>query len=251
MGIGWAGKKGNLKRHLIMTKSKPTSLTTKFKYCYRIPRSKNFQVAFKFKGKHLYVGTFDTLLKAAVAADYKRVELGLPKEKINFPDKFDVIRKAIQNETKVPSKDCVEPDVYATRPLPVDLSKTKIYFKPTGESKKRFKGGFPQKKSRNKIGYKGVYQRKQKNSVSGSYYIQVWKDGKSLYIKDNNYATLLDAAKAFDINVLRLTDRSKQYLNFPERYEDYMQEIRYGTWGTREQQHAGRVSENLKYTIAL
>ena len=81
----------------------------------------------------MYVGTFDTLMKAAVAADYKRTELGLAKEKMNFPGKHEVIQKAIENESKGISED-VTPDVYSTRPLPIDLSRTKIYFKP-GESK--------------------------------------------------------------------------------------------------------------------
>lgn len=232
-----------------MTKSKSTSLKTKFKYCYRVPRSNNFQVAFKFHGKHMYVGTFDTLMKAAVAADYKRTELGLAKEKMNFPGKHEVIQKAIENESKGISED-VTPDVYSTRPLPIDLSRTKIYFKP-GESKKRFKGGFPQMKSRNKCGYKGVHRRKGKNSAGGTYYIQVWKDGKLVNIKKNNYATVLDAAKAFDISVLRFTGRSKEYLNFPERYEDYMQEIRDNKWDSGKEQNTIKVSENSRYTMAL
>ena len=48
----------------------------------------------------MYVGTFDTLMKAAVAADYKRTELGLAKEKMNFPGKHEVIQKAIEDESK-------------------------------------------------------------------------------------------------------------------------------------------------------
>ena len=38
-------------------------------------------------------------------------------------------------------------------------------------------------KSRNKCGYKGVHRRKGKNSAGGTYYIQVWKDGKLVNIK--------------------------------------------------------------------
>ena len=74
----------------IMTKTSSASLKTKFKYCYKIKRSNNYQAVFKNKGKQIYVGTFDSVLKAAIAADYKRVELGFDRNKLNFPEKYEI-----------------------------------------------------------------------------------------------------------------------------------------------------------------
>ena len=77
----------------IMTKTSSASLKAKFKYCYKIKRSNNYQAVFKNKGKQIYVGTFDSVLKAAIAADYKRVELGFDRNKLNFPEKYEKVAK--------------------------------------------------------------------------------------------------------------------------------------------------------------
>ena len=61
------------------------SLKTKYKRVYQIKNSENFQSVFKHNKKQIYVGVYDTALKAAVAADFKCVEVGLPREKLNFP----------------------------------------------------------------------------------------------------------------------------------------------------------------------
>ena len=44
----------------------------------------HFQAVFKFQGKQIYVGVYDSLLKAAVAADYRCVDLGFQRAKLFF-----------------------------------------------------------------------------------------------------------------------------------------------------------------------
>ena len=46
------------------------SLKTKYKRVYQIKNSENFQSVFKHNKKQIYVGVYDTALKAAVAADF-------------------------------------------------------------------------------------------------------------------------------------------------------------------------------------
>ena len=76
---------GNRKRQEKKGKWSGKSLKTKYKRVYRIKNSENFQSVFKHNKKQVYVGVYDTALKAAVAADFKCVEVGLPREKLNFP----------------------------------------------------------------------------------------------------------------------------------------------------------------------
>ena len=56
------------------------SLKTKYKRVYQIKNSENFQSVFKHNKKQVYVGVYDTALKAAVAADLGCVEVGLPRK---------------------------------------------------------------------------------------------------------------------------------------------------------------------------
>ena len=213
----------------IMTKTSSASLKTKFKYCYKIKRSNNYQAVFKNKGKQIYVGTFDSVLKAAIAADYKRVELGFDRNKLNFPEKYEIFQRAIRNETTlIPSGNDETNDIYKFRPRPVDLTKNAKYFKVTPDGKRRYCGGFALGKCNNKNGYKGIHTV-AKGSIKKGYYIQIWQHGKTIKVKNNHYKRKLDAAIAFDINTIRLTGRGKEYLNFPEEYQNYINKIKHST----------------------
>jgi hypothetical protein len=198
--------------------SKSTSLTTKFKRCYKIKGSVHFQAVFKFHGKQIYVGVFDSLLKAAIAADYRCVDLGFQKAKLNFPNKYQIYKTAIQNEkhdNECNTNTMDNHDIFQTRPHPAVVGR------------KIFKGGFAQKKSRNKTGYKGVFPiKKTKSNKNKKYLIQVWHQGKALKVKNNRFDTILEAAIEFDIQTISKTNRGKEYLNFPENYEDYLKQIR-------------------------
>ena len=54
----------------------------------------------------------------------------------------------------------------------------------------------------------------------------------------------MDAAIAFDINTIRLTGRGKEYLNFPEEYQNYINKIKHST----EKEEYGNV-EGSKHSI--
>ena len=193
---------------------KSVSLKTKFKRCYKINGSVHFQAVFKFQGKQIYVGVYDSLLKAAVAADYRCVDLGFQRAKLNFPNKYHVYKNAIQNENMGTECNIVDNhDVFQIRP------KTAV------KGRKIFKGGFAQKRSRNRTGYKGVFPIKTSGNKNIKYCIQVWHQGKSVKIKNNRFDTILDAAIEFDIQTIRLTNRGKEYLNFPQNYQGYLEKI--------------------------
>ena len=218
--------------------SKSITLTTKFKRCYKIKGSVHFQAVFKFRGKQIYVGVFDSLLKAAIAADYRCVDLGFQRAKLNFPNKYKVYKTAIQNENR--NTECNRitmdnHDIFQTRPHPAVVGR------------KIFKGGFAQKKSRNKTGYKGVFPIKTKSdNKNKKYFIQVWHQGKALKIKNNKFDTILEAAIEFDIQTISLTNRGKEYLNFPQNYEDYLERIR----TTRKHQIFQTNINNLSSTLS-
>jgi hypothetical protein len=80
-------KKGKCKKK--KGKWSGNSLKTKYKRVYKIKNSENFQSVFKHKKKQFYVGVYETALQAAVAVDFKAVEVGLPAEKLNFPENYN------------------------------------------------------------------------------------------------------------------------------------------------------------------
>ena len=45
------------------------------------------------------------------------------------------------------------------------------------------------------------------------------------WVKNNRFDTILDAAIEFDIQTIRLTNRGKEYLNFPQNYQGYLEKI--------------------------
>ena len=90
------------------------SLKTKYKRVYKIKNSENFQSVFKYKKKQVYVGVYDTALKAAVAADFKAVEVGLPAEKLNFPENYNKYITGLSRASDVSSENYMEEDEDAT-----------------------------------------------------------------------------------------------------------------------------------------
>ena len=181
------------------------SLTTKFKRVYSIKRSSNFQAVFKFKGKHVYVGVYDSAEKAAIAADFKCVAYGIPAERLNFPEKYSMYKSVLQ-------VDSTEERIANFAEKSESALSLKVP-EPARRGRVVYCGGFAQK-CRNKLGFKGVYKMK-----NGTYYAVAYANKKTIRI-DQNFETLEEAAKCFDFYSV-LLGRGPEYLNFPNKFEDY------------------------------
>jgi hypothetical protein len=147
----------------------------------------------------LNLGRWDTALEAAQAYDKAAFQDGRPLNKLNFPDEWEgVDRPTLATPTKSGSSSS---STTTTTTTTTSSSSSK---RPSSYKKKK---GKKRKKSKDAVGYRGVYQ------IGRRFRASITIDRKTVSL--GTYGTAKKAALAWDRGVVKF-GRPKEYLNFKE-----------------------------------
>ena len=147
----------------------------------------------------LNLGRWDTALEAAQAYDKAAFQDGRPLNKLNFPDEWEgVDRLTLATPTKSGSSSS------STTTTSTTTSSSSSSKRPSSYKKKK---GKKRKKSKDAVGYRGVYQ------IGRRFRASITIDCKTVSL--GTYGTAKKAALAWDRGVVKF-GRPKEYLNFKE-----------------------------------
>ena len=147
----------------------------------------------------LNLGRWDTALEAAQAYDKAAFQDGRPLNKLNFPDEWEgVDRLTLATPTKSGSSSSTTTTTSTTSSSSSSSKRPSTYKKKKGKKRK---------KSKDAVGYRGVYQ------IGRRFRASITIDRKTVSL--GTYGTAKKAALAWDRGVVKF-GRPKEYLNFKE-----------------------------------